>query len=48
MAERQKFRHVSKEWHRILQFPSGWQDDKSQAETRKQVEAEQEQEEFEG
>ena len=46
VAERDKFRRVSRDWHRFLEFPSGWQDDEIEAVTKVKMEAEQKEEEY--
>ena len=46
MSERQEFRKVSADWHRILGFQSAWEEGYINPNTRRRVQAEQEQEEF--
>ena len=46
MSERQEFRKVSADWHRILGFQSAWEEGYIDPNTRRRVQAEQEQEEF--
>jgi len=46
VSERREFRKVSTDWHRILHFPSAWAEGHVDPETRRRMQAEQEQEEF--
>ena len=46
MSEREEFRKVSQDWHRLLHFRSAWEDEKVSGDVRKKIEEEQERQAF--